>query len=114
MTTPSIACVKVKNIRPRYHNLKDWMEDPQNEYIGRAGIVFVKDEDGNKRRWPPRASKWANPFKVGKDGTLDEVLVKYEDHIRSRPDLIAALPELAGKNMGCWCKPNPTHAMVIP
>ncbi len=37
----------------------------------------------------------------------------YEVHIRRRPDLIAALTELAGKRLGCYCKPLPCHGDVL-
>ena len=37
-------------------------------------------------------SKWANPFKIGRDDTRTEVITKYRDHLLSRPELIAALP----------------------
>jgi hypothetical protein len=54
--------------------------------------------------WNLLESEWANPFKVGKDGNIDEVLVKYEKYIRSRSDLLESLSELKGKRLGCWCR----------
>ena len=39
--------VKVKYIRPFYNNLKEWMEDENNVYIGRKGVVFI---DGKRFR----------------------------------------------------------------
>lgn len=50
------------------------------------------------------ASKWANPYVIGKDGTRAEVIAKYETYLRANEDLMAALPELEGKVLGCWCK----------
>lgn len=32
----SVVNVKVGNIRPKYSNLREWMEDPTNVYIGRG------------------------------------------------------------------------------
>ena len=32
---------KVKFIRPQYKNLKEWVENENNVYIGRAGVVFI-------------------------------------------------------------------------
>jgi uncharacterized protein DUF4326 len=75
---------------------------PFDVYIGRA----MSSQGFN-------ASKWANPFKIGKDGTRSEVIAKYEVHLRSRPDLMAALPELRGKVLGCWCAPDPCHGDVL-
>jgi hypothetical protein len=48
-----------------------------------------------------RPSKWENPFQIGRDGSREQVIKMYEVHIRRRPDLLAALPELAGKRLGC-------------
>jgi len=49
------------------------------DYIGRRGIVFIKNDDG----YPPTDSYWANPFKV-KEGKLtrDEVVEAYGKHIQ--------------------------------
>lgn len=60
-----------------------------------------------------RPSKWGNPYRVGPDGTVGEVLMAYEAYVRSRPDLMAALPELRGKVLGCWCAPKPCHGNVL-
>jgi hypothetical protein len=60
-----------------------------------------------------RPSKWGNPFILGKDGTRDEVVKKYEEWIKTQPELIKALPELKGKILGCWCAPNKCHADVL-
>lgn len=51
-----------------------------------------------------QASKWHNPFKVGRDGTIKEVLQKYEARLMSNSDLVAAIPDLRGEVLGCWCK----------
>ena len=50
-------------------------------------------------------SKWANPFKIGPDGSREEVMAKYRAWIQEQPELLAALPELAGKRLACWCRP---------
>lgn len=108
----TVVNVKVAHIRPRYVNLREWCEDPANVYIGRRGVVFV---DG--ARFPPRDSPFANPFKVGKDGTREEVLVKYYWYIYEKlsndPALYAEFLLLRGKNLGCWCKPEGCHGDVL-
>ena len=95
-----------------YANLKEWTEDPQNIYIGRAGVVII---DG--KRFPKAASPFSNPFKVGKDGTKEEVLDKYrkyiEDKIEKSPTLFAELQNLKGKNLGCWCAHQPCHGDIL-
>ena len=60
-----------------------------------------------------RPSKRGNPFRIGRDGNRDQVIKMYEVHVRRRPDLIAALPELAGKRLGCYCKPLSCHGDVL-
>lgn len=60
-----------------------------------------------------RATKWGNPFKIGIDGTRDEVIAKYREYILGRPDLLADLPELKGKALACWCAPKACHGDVL-
>jgi len=60
-----------------------------------------------------RPSKWGNPFIIGKDGTREEVIEKYLEYILGNDKLMAALPELKGKRLGCWCKPLACHGDVL-
>jgi hypothetical protein len=60
-----------------------------------------------------RTTKWGNPFKIGKDGTREEVVAKYETWIRKHPKLLSCLSELEGKILGCWCKPEACHGDVL-
>lgn len=60
-----------------------------------------------------RPSKWGNPFVIGRDGTRAEVIEKYEAWLLDQPDLLAALPELRGKRLGCFCAPLPCHGDVL-
>ena len=60
-----------------------------------------------------RPSKWGNPFVIGRDGTRDEVIARYEAWLLEQPELLAALPELAGKTLGCWCAPRACHGDVL-
>jgi hypothetical protein len=60
-----------------------------------------------------RPSKWGNPFTIGKDGTREQVIAKYREWLKSQPALMAALPELRGKILGCWCAPHPCHGDVL-
>lgn len=61
-----------------------------------------------------RTTKWGNPFKVGRDGTRLEVIAKYRDYLKTRPDLVAAAKtELVDKVLGCWCKPARCHGDVL-
>lgn len=111
----SVVNVKVKYIRPEYKNLKAWCEDPENVYIGRAGIVFVSNGNG-KARFPKRPSVWANPYRVRGSTTREKSIRKYEAYIRNK---IEEEPEkydlrsLKGKRLGCWCKPEACHGDVL-
>ena len=61
-----------------------------------------------------RPSKWGNPFKVGKDGSREEVIQKYRQWVRTNPMLMTQLTtELKGKVLGCWCKPDACHGDVL-
>lgn len=61
-----------------------------------------------------RRSKWGNPFKIGQDGTREEVIAKFEAWLLQRPNLIAlAKKELRGKDLLCWCAPLPCHGDVL-
>ncbi len=108
----SVVNCKVANIRPRYTTLREWVADPNNVYVGRAGVVFV-----DKVRFPKEASKFCNPFKVGKDGTREEVISKFREHMAAKlkgdPELVKELVAMKGKNLGCWCAPEPCHADVL-
>ena len=60
-----------------------------------------------------RPSKWGNPFAIGEDGTRAEVIEKYRAWIVQQPHLMAALHELKGKRLGCWCAPRACHGDVL-
>lgn len=53
------------------------------------------------------ASKWANPFRVV-DDALNVCLERYEQYVRSRPELMAALHEIDDQVLGCWCHEMPS------
>lgn len=59
------------------------------------------------------ASGWGNPFKIGEDGTREEVIEQYRTWIAVHPELRARLPELKGKELACWCFPQPCHGDVL-
>jgi hypothetical protein len=61
--------------------------------------------------WPD--GTWGNPYRVGRDGTRKDVIAQYRAYVLSRPDLLVRLPELRGKRLRCWCKPQACHADVL-
>lgn len=64
-----------------------------------------------------RSSKFGNPFRAGIDGTRTEVIAKYKawlwNQIVTGDITQDELTALAGKRIGCWCKPLPCHADVL-
>lgn len=68
-------------------------------YIGRAV---------NRGGWNLEESKWRNPFTINScKGNVGEAIKKFESYLLSNPKLLACLPELRGKTLGCWCKKTP-------
>ncbi|MBC8737330.1 DUF4326 domain-containing protein [Paraburkholderia sp. UCT31] len=53
-------------------------------------------------------SIFANPFRIGKDGTRDEVVEKHRVWLPTQPGIMARLEELRGLRLGCWCKGRKT------
>jgi hypothetical protein len=60
-----------------------------------------------------RGSKWGNPFKIGEDGTREQVINKYDKWIRQQPALLNDLHELKSKRLGCYCAPLSCHGHVL-
>lgn len=76
-------------------------------------IRQVGKQPAADRVYVGRPTKWGNPFKIGCDGTREAVIAKYRAWIVRQPALMAALPELRGKNLVCWCAPERCHAEVL-
>ena len=67
-----------------------------------------------------RPSKWGNPFSHLSDTLADfkvssreAAIEAYENWILQQADLLADLPELKGKILGCWCSPKACHGEVL-
>lgn len=73
----------------------------------------MKLPDDGRHVYIGRPSKWGSPFVVGPHGSRTKVLERYEAYLKTRPDLMAALPELKGKVLVCWCKPLPCHGDIL-
>jgi hypothetical protein len=57
-----------------------------------------------------RGSEWGNPFKIGPDGTRDEVIDKYVKWFMLDSNRVnRARVVLKGKNLVCYCSPNRCH-----
>ena len=60
-----------------------------------------------------RNSKWGNPFKIGIDGTREDVIEQYREWIQTQSNLLNSLEELRGKTLGCFCKPKACHGDIL-
>lgn len=85
--------------------------------MGETRVVNVRLEPcdiyiGRPMRGRP-GTGWGNPFRIGRDGTREDVIARYREWIQTRPDLRARLEELRGKRLGCWCAPFACHGDVL-
>jgi uracil-DNA glycosylase family 4 len=61
-----------------------------------------------------RPSKWGNPFKIGQDGTRDEVIQKFRTYLYADQVLREQCrEELNGKVLACHCAPLACHGAVL-
>lgn len=61
-----------------------------------------------------KGSIWGNPFKIGRDGTREEVIAKYREYVLGKPELLRQLESLRGKVLGCWCSPQKCPGRASP
>ena len=100
----TLVNVKVKYLRPRgYHSFMEWSRDPNHVYIGRNMSCYIPGA---------RGSMWRNPFSAKKYGRR-ECIEMYEKELRSNEFLMSRLGKLKGKELGCWCAPEPCHGDVL-
>lgn len=115
-SVPATAvCIAVASLRKGgYSDLDNWIQDPKNLYVGRHGRIFITDPvTKDKRIFHYPASKWANPYKVGRDHTLEQSIDLYVKHLNDSR-LINDIHELRGKRLGCFCDQSEIcHAQVL-
>ena len=56
-----------------------------------------------------RGSPWGNPFRIGPDGTRDDVCDRFEREILPTLDVSS----LKGKDLVCFCAPHRCHGDAI-
>src|SRR5262249_41099881 len=82
--------------------LRQWAEETQRfVYIGRA------------TRGGYTTSKWHNPYPLRSEPDRATVLAQYRQYLLGQSELLAALPELTGKVLGCWCLSKPCHGAIL-
>ncbi|MCG0065968.1 DUF4326 domain-containing protein [Streptomyces tricolor] len=89
--------------------LKGRRDDPEIQ-----GVVYV-GRPMYQGGWRLHGHPLANPYRVGKHGTAEEVVARYEAWLDSHRELVAReLPKLRGHRLGCWCREgDPCHARVL-
>lgn len=108
------VCIKKANLNKiGYENLRDWLNDDKNIYVGRVGRIFIQEKNGKTSIFPYKGSKWGNPFKVDQDMSVEKSLQLYEAHLH-KSGLIDKISELKGLNLGCFCDQDaPCHAKIL-
>lgn len=84
-------------MKPRVLNKKSDKVPPGAMYVGRP-------------------SKWGNPYKIGLHGSREDVIANYRKMITKRiadNPKVFDLEELRGRDLVCWCHPQPCHADVL-
>ena len=81
--------------------------------IRRTIVVNLKYKVYTKYIGRPRrnhSNKFANPYRIGPDGTREDVIAKHKKDFYNNPELQEAVwNELKGELLGCFCKPLACH-----
>jgi hypothetical protein len=94
--------------------MSDQPETEQPTPTARTRVVHVHREPDfdlyigrSMPRFPElRATGWGNPFRPAPgDPDAGRAIARYRAWLMERPQLLARLPELRGKTLGCWCAP---------
>jgi hypothetical protein len=85
--------------------------------VSRTEVVHVKKAPfdvyiGRAYRDQP-ASIFQNPFKIGPDGSRQQVIEKYRQYAKDSQIIQQGLEALRGKTLACWCKPDACHGDVL-
>jgi hypothetical protein len=83
-----------------------------HEGADEALIAWAKESDRFVRI--DRRSDWGNPFEMPDDGERADVVGKFTRfYLPHKDGLLARMPTLRGKVLGCWCHPEECHGHVI-
>ena len=81
-------------------NIKNWLQEANNVYIGR-------------RTKYTSASVWGNPYIVNRPYRRKRVIKLYEQRLHRNVKLLKSVSKLKGKCLGCWCAPKPCHGEIL-
>ena len=79
-------------------------------------VVNMKDEKADVKI--DRSSILGNPFKIGKDGTREQVIQKYRKYLINCFQVVGEIQNMAYNmedniNLGCHCKPKECHGDIL-
>ncbi len=61
-----------------------------------------------------RPSRLGNQFVIGKDGTREQVVIKYKHFAVNNPEILEEIKKLPPDAiLACWCSPLDCHANAI-
>lgn len=95
---------------PNVWNIKNPNCPKDAIYVGRANA-----------RYKLKESKWHNPFRIGgflAGRTLDreDCIMLYRNYLynsNAGKMLLEYIGQLTGKDLSCWCAPEPCHADIL-
>jgi hypothetical protein len=76
--------------------------------VASGQAVYIGSRCGHGA-WPQ--SKWGNPYRGKRFGSRADWIRLYGE--RKLPKLLPTVPELRGKDLLCWCAPEPCHGDVL-
>lgn len=99
------VCVAVSELRKKYKDksidLKKWLSDPDNIYVGRRGRIWINGEIFHYKD-----SVWKNDFTIKQHGREKCLELYKDDIVKKINDKIVDIETIKGKKLGCFCKPN--------
>lgn len=87
------------------------MSEPRVVHVNRAPFDVYIGRAVSSKNLP--ASKWGNPFRVTAEMPREQAIEQYRAYLLRNSELMAALPELRGKVLACWCSPRACHGDVL-
>jgi hypothetical protein len=79
-------------------------------------VINIHKYKGKDYTYIGRGSPFGNPFKIGEDGTREEVIEKFKAYFKERledPLYKVLVLQLRGNKLGCFCKPKACHGDII-
>jgi hypothetical protein len=101
--SPTCVSVRKAALSPwGMKSFREWNSQPNHLYIGMDMTHYIQGAVG---------SKWQNTFTNIK--SLRKSLELYEERVRNTPELIEAIGELEGMELGVLWKSTPCHGDVL-